>query len=100
MVNGKPDPTLVFETIEKVLATATRASRHPGHRVVAFGEMVALLCAEGNAEAAIKLEQLWNDLAGKHSFALHCAYPVQVFSGDASGISLRRICAEHTGVLT
>ena len=28
----------------------------------AFGEMVALLWAEGNHAAAIRLEELWNDL--------------------------------------
>lgn len=51
-------------------------------RVRAFGEMVALLWAEGNHGGAIRLEELWNDLQNSHSFALFCAYPMNGFGGE------------------
>src|ERR1700674_2959358 len=38
---------------------------HP--RVAVFGEMVALLLDQGKSEAAIRLEQLWDELARKLS---------------------------------
>ena len=68
-------------------------------RVAAFGEMVALLWAEGNSEAAIRLEELWNDLARTHSFSLHCAYPITNFNRDEDGEAFLKICSAHSAVI-
>jgi PAS domain S-box-containing protein len=69
-------------------------------RVRAFGEMVALLWAQGNKAAAIRLEELWNDLARTQSFALFCAYPMSAFAEPANdGISLGDVCTCHTRVI-
>lgn len=77
-----------------------RVSRHGNRRVVAFGEKVALLWAEGQRDAALKLERLWNDVVKAYSFALHCAYPpCTVFSQQELADSLADICAEHTEVI-
>jgi hypothetical protein len=67
--------------------------------IAIFGEMVALLAAQGKIDAALQLEQLWNDLAMKHSFSLRCAYPIANFSGDKNTQPLIRVCAEHSAVL-
>jgi PAS domain S-box-containing protein len=99
MVDGQPDPALFSETIGTVIARAAEASHDESRRVVAFGEMVALLWAEGKSEAAIQLEKLWNQLAKTYSFALHCAYPIQGFCREDMADSLMKICAEHTGVV-
>src|SRR5437868_1121754 len=40
-----------------------------GRRVLVFGEMVALLAAQGNHAAVIELEALWNELRREHSFS-------------------------------
>ncbi len=68
-------------------------------RVVAFGEMVALLWAEGKPEAAIRLEELWNDLAHTYSFSLRCAYPITNFNHDEHGDPFLKICAAHSAVI-
>ena len=68
-------------------------------RVVAFGEMVALLWAEGKHEAALRLEELWNDLAHAHSFSLHCAYPITNFNQDEDADPFLKICAAHSAVI-
>jgi hypothetical protein len=70
-------------------------SKHKG--VVLFGEMVALLCAAGRMNAAIELEQLWNELAQTHSFRLRCAYPM---TEELKGEPYAAICAEHSAVLS
>ena len=93
MVDGSPDETLFNHVIGGIIADATSHSQ--GHRVSAFGEMVALLCASGNTPAAIQLERLWNELATKYSFSLFCAYPLELFSRDFDGDMLLRVCAEH-----
>jgi hypothetical protein len=61
--------------------------------------MVALLWAEGQTEAAIELEKLWNELANTYSFSLHCAYPMQAFCREDMAASFLRVCAEHTCVV-
>ena len=77
MADGRPDRLRFAETVGDIITRASATSRDQNRRVVAFGEMVALLWAEGQAEAAIELEKLWNELAKTYSFSLHCAYPMQ-----------------------
>src|SRR5580693_7021269 len=72
MVGGLPDAARFSEVIGGVIARAAAAAQDENHRVVAFGEMVALLWAEGKPEAAISLEKLWNHLARAYSFSLRC----------------------------
>jgi hypothetical protein len=48
-----------------------------------FGEMVALLWAEGKKEAALEVEALWNDALNDRAFHLHCAYPRSGFINPA-----------------
>ena len=49
---------------------------HQGGPVRIFGEMVAVLWAEGHTRAAIRLEELWNKLGTEQPSALLCAYPL------------------------
>ena len=67
--------------------------------VQVFGEMVALLWAEGNSEAAIQLEKLWNSLAKVKPFTLCCAYPLNGFARHVHGAPFLEACAEHSHVI-
>ena len=99
MVGGLPDAARFAEVIGGIIARAASAARDENHRVVAFGEMVALLWAEGKPEAAIRAEKLWNQLAKAYSFSLRCAYPMQGFCREEHADTLLRICDEHSGVV-
>jgi PAS domain S-box-containing protein len=99
MVGGLPDAARFSEIIGSVVGRAAAAARDDNHRVVAFGEMVALLWAEGKLEAAIRTERLWNQLAKTYSFSLRCAYPMQGFCREEHLDSLLQICATHSGVI-
>ena len=68
-------------------------------RIAAFGEMVALCGRKQNPQAALRLEELWNDLAHTYSFSLRCAYPIAGFDRDEDGEPFVRICAAHAGVI-
>src|SRR5579862_5287526 len=69
MREGSPEPQHFMETVGRVIAEAAQE----GRRVRAFGEMVALLWSAGNQAAAIRLEELWNELAQSYTFCLFCA---------------------------
>ena len=70
-----------------------------GRRVRAFGEMVALLWAQGNQAGAIRLEELWNDLARTHLFSLLCGYPMNAFSRQNDVPPFSEVCTCHSRVL-
>jgi PAS domain S-box-containing protein len=99
MLDGKPDPALFAEGAGNLIARLASPERGETRRVAVFGEMVALLWADGKFEAAIQLEQLWNELGRTHSFQLHCAYPLNQFSKGEDGKEILKICAEHSHVV-
>ena len=75
MVNDLPDPARFFRSISGLIETATRAAKSGQPRVVVCGEGVAHLQAEGKSAAAIRLEQLCDELANTHEVNVLCAYP-------------------------
>jgi hypothetical protein len=74
------------------------AEGHPGRRIRAFGEMVDVLCAEGEPKAALALEELWNDLARTRDFSLLCGYQLDLFDRSAQVSPLPGVCRAHTHV--
>jgi PAS domain S-box-containing protein len=95
MTAGSPDPARFDDSVGAAIAKLEQA----WPRVRAFGEMVALLWADGNREGACQLEALWNDLAKRRSFTLFCAYPLDGFRDEATGASLSDVCSCHTRVI-
>lgn len=94
MIHGWPDENLFRGEVDKLIRTA----KSDGRKVRAFGEMVALLWAEGKVGATIRLEQLWNRFCENEAFCLFCAYPERGFTQDASE-SLTHICGAHAKIL-
>jgi hypothetical protein len=94
MVNQWPDEAL-FASFVTNLITRARAG---GRRVRAFGEMVALLWAQGNVAATVRLEDLWQQLCKAEGLSLFCAYPKAGFTEESSE-ALRQICQAHSTVV-
>lgn len=94
MVNNIPDENLFFEVIGGII---TRASRK-GKNITVFGEMVAILWQDGNKEAAIRLEELWNELQKIHKFTLFCAYPIHSFDSYEDTSLFETIGKTHSHV--
>jgi hypothetical protein len=93
MVAGWPDADRFADVIGPVVAFA-----RSGHRKVrAFGEMVALLWAQGHNDATLALEALWNDFCREHELALFCAYPRIGATRDLTD-TLAEVCALHSKV--
>ncbi len=98
-VEGEPNQDRFNEVVGAIITKAKGASRGELQRVAIFGEMVALLWADGKAQAAIRLEQFWNALAQKQSFSLFCAYPMSSFKRQEDAGLLLQVCNEHSAVL-
>jgi hypothetical protein len=95
MVAGAPDRAQFQATVGAVIQTAGNGGRH----VRAFGEMVALLWADGNVAGAIQLESLWNELAVDHQFSLYCAYDATVLADAEELGSVSEVCNQHSAVV-
>lgn len=99
MVEGWPNEQRFKEVVGGVIAKSAVAARAEHPRVAIFGEMVALLLAEGKPDAAIRLEQLWNSLSETRSFSLFCAYPMSSFKKEADANLFLQVCNEHSSVI-
>ena len=95
MSNGSPDPGLFRRNIGGILEQAIRGRERTPLR--AYGEMVDVLWKKGQAEAAIKLEVLWNELANQFSFSLLCGYAIGNFYKQSSDMDA--VIAQHTHVM-
>jgi hypothetical protein len=97
MVGGVPDAirfrTTVGDMIERLCAGRTPCP------IRAYGEMVDLLWQEGNADGAIKLEILWNQLAATYDFALLCGYAFGHFYKETRDPRYPDVVAQHSQVL-
>ena len=104
MANGLPDKTRFHEAIGNIVIKTSDA--HEGD-VYIFGEMVALLCAGeychvhtvGKHQAAIHVENYFNELQRHHPFTLLCAYPLSAFPHEDDRAMFGEVCRLHTEVL-
>ena len=94
MVNGWPDDALFNKFVTDILKRGMKG----GRRVRAFGEMVAILWAQGNCGATVRIEHLWHKLCKEQDFMLFCAYPRVGFTRDTQE-SIQEICDTHSRVI-
>ncbi|WP_162601103.1 ATP-binding protein [Occallatibacter savannae] len=99
LVQGRPDPQRFWEEMAPVIERA-RAALRPGVKAISvFGEMVAMLWAEGNQQGAIELEHLWNELVERYKLHFRCAYPIGSFAKESYSGGFDAICSQHSAVI-
>jgi DNA-binding NarL/FixJ family response regulator len=97
MIDDWPDAIRFTEVFGDLIPSALKAAAAVGPRVAIFGEAVALLWAEGKSDAAIRLEQLANELVKAYPVDILCAYPSSLhIQEDESAFDA--ISAEHSAV--
>ncbi len=98
------------ELVVDGVADAGRFATHVGGAVAAcragadrplrvFGEIVDVLWRDGRASAAIRVEELWNELERLHPFSLLCAYAMAGFYRETQAKAFERVCDVHGQVL-
>lgn len=94
MIDGKPDAVKFHDTICEVIDRVCHGRSNCTVRI--FGQMVDVLWREGQQQAAIQLEMLWNQLARNHAFSLLCGYAMGNFYKDSN---VEEICRQHSHVV-
>jgi DNA-binding NarL/FixJ family response regulator len=98
MVNDMPDSTRFFPVVGGLIEAAAKAARQQHHGVVVCGEGTSVLWAEGKADAAIRLEQLWDEVGKTLGVDILCGYALSSFHGEEDEHVFQSICAEHSAV--
>jgi hypothetical protein len=102
MVNGMPDRARFSKITGDLILNAARAAKGERRRVAACGECAPqcapLLWEQGMAEAAIRLEHLWNEIAKLYDVDVFCGYPLGSFQAESGSYMFAKISAAHTAV--
>lgn len=91
MVDGELDAQRFEAVIGAVLARASTG----GRPVRAFAEIVALLWMQGQHEAAMRIEQLWNPMLRRYPLSLFCACPRLGATREITE-DFAHVCAAHS----
>ena len=98
MVGQSPDPILFKSNVGDVIERLCEGRKPCPVR--AYGGIVDLLWQRGNADGAIRLEILWNQLASHYDFSLLCGYSVGQFYKETRDPRCADVCAEHSHVIS
>jgi CheY-like chemotaxis protein len=90
-----PNPVRMLEVVQGLSQAASQAGKeHP--RVAVCGVRAGRLWGEGKTDEALRLEQLWNEIAKSQDIDILCAYPLP--NGQQDDHTLKNIRAQHSGV--
>ena len=98
MVNDMPDSARFFEVVSGLIEAAAKATKREHPRVVACGECSPLLWAERKPDAAIRLEQLWDQIGTTFAVDILCGYALSSFHGKEDEHFFQSICGKHSAV--
>ena len=98
MADEMPDPARCSKVVGELIARASRAASEKGARVAICGECAPTLLRQGNADAAIRLEHIWDETTRQHEADTFCGYLWSAFPEGEDSALFRRICAEHSAV--
>jgi DNA-binding NarL/FixJ family response regulator len=99
MMHGeKPDKERLGEIVHGLDRLRLAGPDGPRSRLTIFGDTSASLCRNGDFEAALEIERMWNELTGPLPFFTVCSYPTDCFEHSAARNQVLRVCAEHSAV--
>jgi len=97
-VNDMPDPVRCAKAIGDLVMEAVKSVKTAHGRVAVCGEIAPTLLSNGNAEGAIALEHLWDEITRRYGVHTLCGYLSSAFPNRESDPIFERICAEHSAV--
>jgi DNA-binding response OmpR family regulator len=98
MVNDMPDAGRFVRIVDDLIVAARQGATGERLRLALCGECAHVLWAQGKADAAIRLEELWNQIAAAYNLDILCGYLLGSLRREEDAYTFRRICEEHSRV--
>jgi hypothetical protein len=98
MVNDSPDTVRFQKAASDLILRAAKSVNGKPARVAACGECAPLLWTQGNMEAAIRVEHLWDEIAITQKVDILCCYSLSSFQGGVGSYAFEKICSAHSAV--
>jgi DNA-binding NarL/FixJ family response regulator len=96
MVDGVLEPARFLEIFGELILKAASAADENHRRVACFGEAADLLWRQGKKGAAIKDEELCNEVCKRYAVNILCGYSIGKNQDVVDEQFLQEICAEHS----
>ena len=100
MVDGLPDPVRFYKAAVDLIVKTAESVGGDTSRIVACGECAPMLWQDGNAEAAIRVERLWDEIGKSYGVQIFCGYMLASFQGGIGSFVFEKICQVHSAVLS
>jgi DNA-binding NarL/FixJ family response regulator len=98
IVDGRVDEARFWNAASALMMEAARGSKRNPPRVSACGDGAATLLQEGLPGAAIRLEQLWDDVARTYNVDIFCPYSGHGLRCDDENQVFRDLRTAHSAV--
>jgi DNA-binding NarL/FixJ family response regulator len=95
---GRPDQERLAEFIHGLDQVRLAVPNGPRGRLTIVGDMTVSLCRNGDFEAVLELERIWNELTRPLPFFTVCSYPIDCFEHSEARNQLSNVCAAHSAV--
>jgi DNA-binding NarL/FixJ family response regulator len=98
MHEGRPSKERLAEIIHGLDRSRLTIPNGPRGRLTIFGDMTVSLCRNGDFEAALEVERIWDELTRALPFFTVCSYPIDCFEHLEAPNQLSNVCAAHSAV--
>lgn len=98
MVDEQPDPNRFESTVLNLIKTASKAPNGATRRVLVCGEGAPLLWTQGNLDAALRVEELWDAVSHQYGLSSLCGYLPGGLQGQQDQRVFQAICSLHSNV--
>jgi DNA-binding NarL/FixJ family response regulator len=98
MAGNMPDTRSFLQVVDDLIVSARKGSQGDRLRLAACGECAHILWEQGKRDAAIRLEELWDQTARIYNVDILCGYSLENLRCEEDSYTFRRICEEHSAV--
>ena len=96
MVDDQPDPKKFENTVRNLIKTTSKAPNGATRRVRACGECAPLLRKQGNSDAALRVEELWDVASHQYALRTLCGYVSGNLQGQEDQPIFQKIWSLHS----
>lgn len=96
MPDDQPDPARLENMVRRLIEKASKAPTGATRSVTACGEWAPLLWTQGKLDAALRVEELWDEVSHKYGLNSLCGYLSRTLQGEKGHQIFQKISSVHS----